>query len=70
MDITTNGHNEDLQNFKVTLKVESWPEVCNILKNKSGYWVWLTCYYIILKKSNCSILWGLIQLFKIFFLDD
>lgn len=30
MDITTNGHNEDLQNFKITLKAESWPEVCNI----------------------------------------
>lgn len=36
MDITTNGHNEDLQNFKVTLKAESWPEVCNIMKIRVG----------------------------------
>lgn len=42
MDITTNGQSEDLQNFKITLKAESWPEVCtNYYENKSGYWVWL-----------------------------
>lgn len=41
MDKTTNGHSEDLQNFILTLKADSWPEVCSIIiENKSGYWVW------------------------------